>query len=48
MTAYLTVLLENKGEKSAYNLTEVSKPSSFLSIHATALMAISLPSCKVK
>ena len=44
----LYYVLKNKVEKSAYDLTAVSNPSSFLSVHATAYIAISLPLCKVK
>ena len=32
----LSYILENKGEKSAYSLTEVSNPSPFLSKYPTA------------
>ena len=36
----LSYILENKGEKSAYSLTEVSNPSPFLSKHPTAFTVI--------
>ena len=45
---FLFYILENKGEKSAYNLTEVNNPSSFLSKYPTAFIVISFPSCRVK
>ena len=44
----LSYILENKGEKSAYSLTEVSNPSPFLSKYPTAFTVISFPSCKAK
>ncbi len=43
----LFYILEIRGEKSAYNLTEVSNPCSFLPKYPTAFTVISFPSYKV-